>query len=252
MHLLRTTTRTIDEAESAVDLGQTPGAIVFLSFSDSDLGLAAAALEDRKSADVRLAPLAALRHPYSVDLYIESVAAQARFVLVRLLGGLDYWRYGAQELAAAARRHGFDLALIPGDGRADPRLDDLSTLPVETLRAISSSFDCGGPGNLANLFAWIERGNEGKTGRLPEPQPTPACGLFAGACRAGPPDAPVGVIVFYRAYLLAGDIAPIVAVADALFARGLRVLAAYVPSSRIAKRGSGSPSFWRKRDPTSF
>jgi cobaltochelatase CobN len=237
MHLLRTTTRTIDEAESAVDLGQTPGAIVFLSFSDSDLGLAAAALEDRKDADVRLASLAALRHPYSVDLYIESVAAHARFVLVRLLGGLDYWRYGAQELAAAARRHHFDLALIPGDGRADPRLDDLSTLPVEILRRISSSFDCGGPGNLANLFAWIERRNAGETGRLPEPQPTPACGLFAAACRAGASDAPLAVVVFYRAYLLAGDVAPIVAVADALAARGLRVLAAYVPSLKDSEAG---------------
>ncbi|HEY0145723.1 MAG TPA: cobaltochelatase subunit CobN [Methylovirgula sp.] len=237
MHLLRTTTRTIDEAESAVDLGQTPGAIVFLSFSDSDLGLAAAALEDRQSADVRLASLAALRHPYSVDLYIESVAAQARFVLVRLLGGLDYWRYGAQELAAAARRHHFDLALIPGDGRADPRLDVLSTLPVATLRAISSSFDCGGSGNLANLFAWIERRSEGETGQLPEPQSTPACGLFAAACRSGASDAPLGVIVFYRAYLLAGDVAPIVAVANALAARGLRVLAAYVPSLKDAEAG---------------
>ena len=92
MHLLPTTTRTIDEAESAVDLGQTPGKIVFLSFSDSDLGLVAAALEDRAADDVRLASLASLRHPYSVDLYIETVVAQARFVLVRLLGGLDYWR----------------------------------------------------------------------------------------------------------------------------------------------------------------
>src|SRR5580698_4295632 len=211
MHLLRTTTRTIDEAESAVDLGQTPGAIVFLSFSDSDLGLAAAALEDRSGADVRLASLAALRHPYSVDLYIESVAAHARFVLVRLLGGLDYWRYGAQELAAAARRHRFDLALIPGDGRADPRLDELSTLPVEILRRISSSFDCGGPGNIANLFAWIEQRDQGETGLLPEPQPAPAYGLFAGACRTGVASAPLAIIVFYRAYLLAADVAPIVA-----------------------------------------
>ncbi len=237
MHLLRTTTRTIDEAESAVDLGQTPGAIVFLSFSDSDLGLAAAALEDRDGADVRLASLAALRHPYSVDLYIEAVAAHARFVLVRLLGGLDYWRYGAQELAAAARRHRFDLALVPGDGRADPRLDELSTLPVETLRLISNSFDCGGPGNLANLFTWIERRNERETAPLPEPQPTPVCGLFAAACRAGASDAPLAIIVFYRAYLLAGDVAPIIAVADALAVRGLRVLAAYVPSLKDSEAG---------------
>ncbi len=45
MHLLRTTTRLLDDSESAVDLGQTPAEFVFLSFSDSDLGVMAAALE---------------------------------------------------------------------------------------------------------------------------------------------------------------------------------------------------------------
>ena len=43
MHLLRTEQRSLDEAEAAVDLGQTPAGILFLSFSDSDLGLVAAA-----------------------------------------------------------------------------------------------------------------------------------------------------------------------------------------------------------------
>lgn len=238
MHLLRTTTRTIDEAESAVDLGQTPGKIVFLSFSDSDLGLVAAALEDRAADDVRLASLASLRHPYSVDLYIETVVAQARFVLVRLLGGLDYWRYGAQELAAVARRQKFDLALIPGDGRADPRLDELSTLPADMLRAIAGAFDNGGVGNLVHLFAWIARRGDGATEPPPAPQGVPAFGLFAAACRAGAIEAPLAIIVFYRTYLLAGDVAPILAVADALAARGLRVLAAYVPSLKDSEAAS--------------
>jgi cobaltochelatase CobN len=230
MHLLRTTTRTADEAESAVDLDQTPGAIVFMSFSDSDLGLVAAALDARQESDVRLASLATLRHPYSIDLYIEKVAANARFVLVRLLGGLEYWRYGAQELASRARQRKFDLALIPGDGQADPRLDELSTLPVATLRALARAFEIGGAGNIANIFAWIDRRLTGEDSALPEPRSTPLCGLFAAACRAGADAAPLAVIVFYRAYLLAGDVAPILSVADALAARGMRVLAAYVPS----------------------
>jgi len=238
MHLLRTTTRTIEEAESAIDLGQIPGAIVFLSFSDSDLGLAATALDLREGADARLASLAMLRHPYSIDLYIETVAANARFVLVRLLGGLDYWRYGAQELASAARRHKFDLALIPGDGRADPRLDELSTLPAETLRAIAHTFEAGGVGNFANLFVWIEKRIAGEQGVLPKPQATPVCGLFAAACRTGAAEAPLAFVVFYRAYLLSGDVAPILAVADALAARGLRVLAAYVPSLKDEEAGA--------------
>ena len=87
MHLLRTESRTIAEAEAAVDLGQTPGDVVILSFSDSDLGALAAAAETRAGGpSLRLASLAQLKHPYSVDLYAGRMLGQARFVLVRLLG----------------------------------------------------------------------------------------------------------------------------------------------------------------------
>ena len=72
--------------------------LLFLSFSDSDLGAAAAAWQamgaDRPT--LRLASLARLRHPMSVDMYVEQVIAHARCVVVRLLGGLDYWQYGAR------------------------------------------------------------------------------------------------------------------------------------------------------------
>ena len=43
MHLLVRETRGLDEAEAAVDLGQSRADIGFLSFSDSDLGALAAA-----------------------------------------------------------------------------------------------------------------------------------------------------------------------------------------------------------------
>src|SRR5271157_2360668 len=107
MHLLRTETRSLDEAEVAVDLAQTPADHVFLSFTDSDLCAVAAAARSRAGAmTVRLAKLADLKHPYSIDLYVEKVVAKSRFVIVRLLGGLDYWRYGVEEFSRAARRHG--------------------------------------------------------------------------------------------------------------------------------------------------
>ncbi|HLJ72606.1 MAG TPA: cobaltochelatase subunit CobN [Roseiarcus sp.] len=251
MHLLRTTTRLIEEAEAAVDLGQSPGDIVFLSFSDSDLGVVAAALENETPASprARLASLAMLRHPYSVDLYIDKVAAKARFVLVRLLGGLDYWRYGALELAAAARRGGFDLAIVPGDGRPDPRLAELSTLAAEETEAIWRAFEAGGLGNIARLFGWIGRRIGGDAAPPPAPERVPAYGLYAAACRPGTPDQALAAIVFYRAYLLAGDLAPIVALADALAARGARVLAAYAPSLKDAEAAAWLADLLRREQP---
>src|SRR5580693_3894804 len=124
MHIARIETRSLDETAEAVDLGQSPAEIVLLSFTDSDLAAFAAAWErmPEPRPSLRLANLAALKHPYSVDLYLEKVCAGARFVLVRLLGGMDYWRYGVEQLAALAGAKGIQMALVPGDRSDDPRL----------------------------------------------------------------------------------------------------------------------------------
>ncbi len=141
----------MDEAEAAIDLGQSPADLVFLSFSDSDLGAVASAWGGDRDAlpSLRLANLAKLKHPMSVDLYVEQVIAGARCVVIRLLGGLDYWRYGAEEVAHAARANGIPLALLPGDGRADARLAKLSTVSAEMLGRLDGFFAHGGPANTA-------------------------------------------------------------------------------------------------------
>ena len=96
MHLLATTATSLDDIVEAVDLGQSPGEIAILSFADTDLTGLAAAWEAERAVlpSVRLAPLRDLRHPLSVDLWIERVGAHAKVIVVRLLGGLDWWKYG--------------------------------------------------------------------------------------------------------------------------------------------------------------
>ncbi len=209
MHLLRTQSRTIDEAEGAVDLGQTPADVLCLSFSDSDLGALAAGAAARSGGhSLRLASLAQLRHPYSVDLYLDGPVARAKFVLVRLLGGLDYWRYGVDELARAARQQGFALAVVPGCHSEDPRLDAASTLPVADLRRIWRWFAEGGEANMASLFGWIDT-RLGTPTPWREPQPLPAAGRFEAACRVGERESGHAFVVFYRSLLLSGDCAPV-------------------------------------------
>jgi cobaltochelatase CobN len=160
MHVARIETRSLDETAEAVDLGQSSADIVLLSFTDSDLAAFAGAYarmaEPRPS--LRLANLAALKHPYSVDLYLEKVCAGARFVLVRLLGGMDYWRYGVEQLAALARSRGIALALVPGDRFDDIRLAEASTLDSDALRRLWSYFDAGGPDNMAACLGFVAGG----------------------------------------------------------------------------------------------
>ncbi len=231
MHIPRIEVRSLDETVEAVDLGQTPADVVFLSFSDSDLNALARAYdaEPGPKPTLRLANLAALRHPYSVDLYLERVCAQARLVVARVLGGADYWRYGVDELAALARRRGIRLALLPGDRRADARLEQASTLAPEAVDTIWRYFDEGGPRNMAAGLAFLAA-ELGAAREPPPPAPVSAFGSFEAACLEAPPCAPRALIVFYRSIYLANDLAPIEALARELSAKGFATTSVFVTS----------------------
>jgi cobaltochelatase CobN len=286
MHMLRVETRSIDGTAEAVDLDQTPADIVALSFTDTDLSVLAAAWEANRETlpSLRLANLASLRHPFSIDLYLEKVISKAKFVLVRLLGGKDYWRYGVDELARLSREHGIHLAIVAGDHREDARLDEASTMPVAELRRIGAYFSAGGPENIAACLRFAAGFSSGQQ-TAPEPVAVPAFGIFhiasplegevgdakhrrergiaafsapPGERRQYPSPGPLvrpppqggrryvqaasrALIVFYRAWMLAADTAPVTALADALVGRGFAVTAVYVTSlkdeSVIARLG---------------
>lgn len=231
MHLLRVESRSIDDTAEAVDLGQSPAEIAALSFTDSDLAVLAAAWAAGQATlpTLRLASLAALRHPYSVDLYAEKVLVRARFVLVRLLGGMEYWRYGVDELAALARASSFHLAIIPGDHQVDPRLDEASTLPLPALRQIAGYFAAGGVENMGACLRFAAS-HFTPLPAPPPPRPVLPFGFYAPAMAPAGSGAPAALIVFYRAAMLAADTDPVIALAQALAARGFRVTAVYLTS----------------------
>jgi cobaltochelatase CobN len=156
MHLLPVTTISLEEGQEATDLQQPPGDIVVLSFADSDLGALAAAHRLKAGGpSLRLASLRRLRHPLSVDLYIDKTALRARFVLVRCLGGLDYWRYGLERLSEACRSQGVKLAVLPGDDRPDPRLATYATVSQALCDEIEAYFQAGGIDNMSRLLSRI-------------------------------------------------------------------------------------------------
>src|SRR5205807_6671046 len=142
MHILATSSASLDDIVEPIDLGQPPGDIAVLSFADSDLaGLAGAWTAERDELpSVRLAQLRDLKHPMSVDLWIERVGAHAKIIVVRLLGGLDWWRYGVERLGAVARERGIALAVLPGEDRDDPRLAEASTLDAVELATLLQFF----------------------------------------------------------------------------------------------------------------
>src|ERR1700693_6290706 len=249
MHLLATTATNLDDIVEAVDLGQPPGDIAILSFADSDLtGLDAAWEAERASLpSIRLAHLRDLRHPMSVDLWIDRVGAHAKVIVVRLLGGLDWWKYGIERLSALARERGIALAVLPGEDRNDSRLAAVSTLPPQELDALLRFFREGGRDNLRALLRRLAH-LAGHDLALREPQPVPRLAGYLPGQGAGDlgrvmaslkPGPPVVPIVFYRALLLADDTAPVDALCAALAARGLAPAALFVTSLKDREAGGG-------------
>jgi cobaltochelatase CobN len=248
MHVPRIETRTLDETVEALDLGQTPADIVFLSFSDSDLNAFArayAAFPEPKPS-LRIASLAALRHPLSVDLYLERVCARAQLVVARVLGGADYWRYGVDELSALARRSDVKLALLPGDRRRDARLDEASTLDPDAVLQIWRYFDEGGPENMAACVAFLAS-EIGGAAAAPPPVSVRAFGCFDAACFEAGPVAARALIVFYRSIYLANDLAPIEALARALSDKGFAVTSLFVTSLKDEAALSPLRAFLHRR-----
>lgn len=243
MHLLAVPSASLDETDAAVDLGQTPADIMALSFSDSDLSALAAAWRASPEAlpSLRLASLKKLRHPMSVDLYANAASA-ARLIIVRCLGGLDYWRYGFERLADIARSKGILLIALPGDDRPDPRLQELSTIPAPALCLFDRYFREGGPENLSQALL-LAANLLGAKFCLKPPAPMPsAIGLTASGAIASiedliaePADRPHALVVGYRAAVIAADDKALKALMGALAAEGLAPFGVAVTSLKDPK-----------------
>src|SRR5262249_52741871 len=144
-------------------------------------------------------------------------AQHARVILVRLLGGTDWWRYGVDRLTSLARERDIVLALLPGEDRDDARLAAGSTLPPQELEMLLRYFREGGAQNLRALLRRVAQ-HAGYELEAPAPQPVlPVGGYLPVEGAVGldrlvtmlAPHAPVIPIIFYRATLLAADTAPI-------------------------------------------
>jgi cobaltochelatase CobN len=240
MHILLRERHGLEETAAAEDLGQAPADLVVLSFADSDLAAFAAAWRgaSEKPPGLRLANLRRLAHPLSVDLYLEKTLSGARGILIRLLGGIDYWRYGIEQLRALAAAKGIALAIIPGDGRADPRLDAASNLPLATLHRLKLLCDQGGPDSARAALAELALAAGLPVAAPAGGAPLDRHGFYVpgrgvvdpGDLDLGAAGRPIVLVVFYRAFLAASDTDPVDRLIAELGRRGLRPIGLFASS----------------------
>ncbi|NBZ85962.1 cobaltochelatase subunit CobN [Stagnihabitans tardus] len=233
MHVTFRESHGLEETAAPFDPDQAPADMVVLSFSDSDLGAFAAGWK-RAAGDLpslRLCNLVALKHPVSVDTYVEKTAQGAKAILVRLIGGEAYWAYGLASLQDLARRRGIALAVLPADGRPDARLDELSTLPVSTLRRLSALCDAGGAVAAQAALAQLALAAGLYAPPVLGEKKVPDCGFYQPGVGVVADGEPKGVaVVFYRSYLTAADTDAVDALIRECQSRALPTYGIFAPS----------------------
>ncbi|EYR80633.1 cobaltochelatase subunit CobN [Shinella sp. 838] len=247
MHLLLAQKGTIADGREAIDLGQTPGDILFLSAADTELASIAAAHRARATQTrLRLASLATLSHPMSVDTYVERTARHAKLIVIRALGGASYFRYVLEALLATAVANGIRLVALPGDDRPDEGLVPFNRIDDADRQSLWAYLNEGGADNADRFLAYADALVLG--GSKPEPA-TPLekagiwwpgrgvvdietwLGLAGAACPALEENAPpTAAICFYRAYVQSGETRPVEMLIEALAAEGVRALPLFVSS----------------------
>jgi len=249
MHLLLAQQGTISDGEEAIDLGQSPGDVLFLSAADTELAAMAAAYDEAGVGfSLRLASLMSLKHPMSVDAYVERTARHAKLIVVRALGGASYFHYALEALHAAAARTGALIAVLPGDSKPDAGLTPFSNVPLEDLNALWAYLIEGGDGNSRAFLAYAGAMLSGA--EKPEAaSPLMKAGIWwpgkgvlgvdewrAAACDErlrSPRESsrlPTVAISFYRALVQSGETRPVEALVDTLLSEGIRPLPVFAYS----------------------
>ena len=228
MHLLQAQDASPLDADEAIDLGQSPGDIIVLSAADTELSALARGAEALPDDGVRLriANLGMLKHPYSVDLYIENVCADAKLIVVRALGGHSYWQYLIEQVVIMAQKTGAQVALLPGDDKQDLELAALSTVDASLYQHLWQSLIQGGPNNIQHF--WQSAITQTVVGTI---EMLPDHGRWAIDFEHNQATAqPVVWILFYRALLVSGDTAPIEDLLASLGRQGVRAVPYFVSS----------------------
>ena len=230
MHLLSTRPggHVEDGGQGVVRVSQTPGDIVVLTVADTTLSLLADAVAALPPdfPTVRLANLMWLRQPASMDMYVDDVLRHARVVVIDHLGSPADWAYVVEQATSLARRHGQWLALFSGEQQEDPQLLLRGTAAVADSRCLWQCLREGGRDNARTFFDLIAHRALG-LGPLPAPpQPMPPVVRYRPA-RPLPwlAQAPVALLLFYRAHAQSGNTAVFDAQMAALHAAGVNPLA---------------------------
>ena len=193
-------------------------AVLLLSTSDTDLITARSS-----GAKYRWANPSRL-----VDGELGDMLRDADIVVVRILGGYRAWQDGIDEVVAS----GVPAVVVSGEQSPDAELMGHSTTPAGVALQSHVYLAHGGVSNLRNLHAFLCDTLLMTGFGFSPPESTPNWGVVHR--NGGRDGGPTVAVLYYRAQHLAGNIAYVEALCDAIEGAGGRALPVFCASLRTA------------------
>jgi cobaltochelatase CobN len=222
---------------------QDPADIVLLTAADTEILTWSAAAQRLPPGfpTVRALNLDRLRDRRAFDAYLDDVLQDSRVLVVRVLGGLGYWREQLEQIHLLCRAHPIALVCLPGDAHPDPDLAALCTVPFTMAERAWSYCVQGGIDNGVSLLKYLSDTLLGTSFGHDLPQALLDVGIYhpdepgvmdleTWRSRCARPDRTTAGIAFYRAHWVTGNLAPVDAVVRALEKRGLNCRAVFGPN----------------------
>ena len=156
MHLINNKSFITNNGPNSHENKQSPADIIFLTSADTEITLLSKSLRKIKGRpSVRLQNILNLNDNIAVDSYIKKTLSKAKIVIVRILGGRNYWSYGVDQILADQMKKKYRIIFLPGDDKFDEQLFAMSSIKGNDYRNIWSYFIEGGPENGVNLLKYI-------------------------------------------------------------------------------------------------
>ncbi|HFC93069.1 MAG TPA: cobaltochelatase subunit CobN, partial [Leucothrix mucor] len=216
MHLLAAKPGGFTDEEGIIDLQQSPADIIILSAQDSSLALLSQVINKlpKNYPSIRLANLIHLNKPAAFDLYADSVLESAKLIIVSLLGGKSYWRYGVEQLQQLSQQRNIPLIIIPGDDQMDASLVESSTVNKADCLQCWHYLRQAGRRNTENLLAWLANHFFDLAVRWEQPRPLPKEWIYHPQIEPASlrdwqaqwqSDQAVAVLLMYRSHIQSGN-----------------------------------------------
>tara|TARA_Y100001968_G_scaffold333683_1_gene398351 strand:- start:35210 stop:38944 length:3735 start_codon:yes stop_codon:yes gene_type:complete len=140
---------------------QPPAPVLFLTSASTDITTLSSLLSNDGYTfwhnKLRALEISHISHKAQIDHYINTTAKRSKIIIVRFLGGKNYWPYGFEQLVEWSKIEvNRKLIIISATDENRDELNELSNISMKYVRHLSSLLNNGGADNYSKALEIIK------------------------------------------------------------------------------------------------